>query len=830
MRLITTLLALSLAASIATAAKHRPLTHPVGTRLYMFACDGEKDQEWTVTSKGEIKANDGKCIDVDNWSKENGARAQLWDCHPESRPENQQWTFDRYAQWTNILTKLDNKHGLDIDGISRDEGAIIHMWEFLNQDNQLWSFNETDGTIRSKLNGLCLTVGWHYQEVPTCTDPTISSFAYCNKALTAEQRAADLLGRMTQDEKLAMVRGYPGPYVGNVRANARLGIPAIFLQDGPQGVAAGQTGVTCFPSALAVVSTWNKSTFRFFGEVQAEEQVAKGSNILLGPMHNLARVPVGGRNFESAGEDPYLGGVFAAAVVKGIQSKGIMACSKHFAANNHEIDRAIVSTEVDERTLQELYYPQFRATVDAGAASIMCSYNKINGTYACEHDKALNQDLKKNMGYKYFVMSDWGATHSTVLAANSGLDMQMPDAYFFGDALKKAIADGKVTEGRLDDMVKRIVMPMFALGMFDRKRTGDIKANVTSDAHNKVARDIAVESTVLVKNNGVLPMSTKPFPVRIAVIGMAAQKSPLTHGGGSGSVVEPYVITMVAGIRSRVGGNATVMYADGSSLQEAAAIAASADVAIVAVSSFSTEGEDRANLSLLDGQDSLVEAVIARQPRTVIVVNTAGAVLMPWANSAAAILVRVMPGQEDGNALAAVLFGDANPSGKLPISFPASEHDTWLQSETQYPGVNNRSYYSEKLLVGYRWYTAQNIAPLWPFGHGLSYTNFEYKGLTTSASAVSFTLTNVGKVAGAEVAQLYLGFPKSAGEPPKVLRAFEKVMLQPGSSKIIKFPLVPKDMAIWDVDSNSFVAVHGTFTAFVGSSSADIRLQGTFTN
>jgi beta-glucosidase len=805
---------------------------PNGTELYMYNCNASNPaQVWTFAADGSLQNKlDGKCLDVADWSTSNGADIHMWDCHPTDRPENQQWTMDRTQQWAPILSKMNGKACVDIEGVTPNEGGHIHLWEYLGtQDNQLWHYN-ADGTIVSKMGGHCITSGYvPPPPPPTCKDASISGYPYCDATLPAEKRMADLQSRMTQEEKLSLVRGYGGQYVGDVNANLRLGIPYIYLEDGPQGVADGVTQVTCWPSALTVISSWDRSLMNQFGSAMAEEQATKGTNVLLGPMNNLARVPVGGRNFESTGEDPALSSAYSSEVVKGIQAKGVIACSKHFADNNQEYDRTTVSAIVDERTQWELYYPQFQAAVDAGVGSIMCSYNLINGLWACENEQTLTKDLKQKMGFKGYVMSDWGATHSTVKAANAGLDMQMPDDEYFGAALSNAIAAGQVPQSRLEDMVTRIVTPMFQLGMFETANTGTIDADARSDAHNLLARTLAEQSAVLVKNSGrILPLSSASG-IKIAVLGKPGKDSPVVAGGGSGSVIAPYIVTPFDGIKARAGASATVTYNNGADTAAAAATAKAADVAVVVVSTWSSEGGDRSSLALDGNQDALVSAVVQAQPKTIVVVHCPGAVLMPWSASVPAILVRFMPGQEDGNALASLLWGDVVPSGKLPVTFPVSDSATWLTSADQYPGINDVQHYSERLLVGYRWAEATNAQVLWPFGHGLSYTSFSYSGLTVSSTGVSFTLNNTGPVAAAEVAQVYIGYPASAGEPPKNLRNFAKVSLSPAKAAAVTLPLSRRDISIWDVNSRDWVVLPGTYTVFVGSSSRDIRLQATFT-
>jgi len=639
---------------------------------------------------------------------------------------------------------------------------------------------------------------------------------------------------MTLDEKLDMVRGWPGDYVGNIKPMPQHGIPALHLEDGPQGVADGVEKTTCWPSALAVVSTWNPSSMHTWSAAMGREQRVKGTNIMLGPMINIARVPVGGRNFESFGEDPHLSSVMVVQSVKGIQSEGVMACAKHWVDNNQELNRTLSSATVDERTQHEIYFPAFKAAADAGVGSFMCSYNLVNGLYACENNYTLTTVLKQMWGYQGFVMSDWGATHSTTRAANSGLDMQMPDDSFFGAALKRAISTGQVTVATLDDKVLRILTSMFAAGLFDKPQTGNLGVDSRSPEHTKLARQLSAESTVLLKNDGgFLPFDTNQF-TRVAVLGDDGDKSPTAAGDGSGHVIPSYIVSPLQGIKERLPSSTSLVYAPTAPLSKAVDAAKNADVAIIFVSQISSEGRDRENLSLPNGQDQLIEAVAAVQKNVIVVCHVPGAILMPWASKVKSILNAWMPGQEMGHAIADVIFGDVNPSAKLPVTFPLTETQTPLQSKAQYPGIDNVAIYTEKLLVGYRWYDAQRQNPLFPFGHGLSYTRFDYSDLSVLDAGqhviVTFFVTNTGHREGAEVAQMYISFPSLAQEPPLVLRDFDKRTYKVGQKHHISFTIEKKSPAvsIWDVEKHDWLPIPGHFGVHVGSSSRDIRLNGFF--
>jgi beta-glucosidase len=633
-----------------------------------------------------------------------------------------------------------------------------------------------------------------------------------------------------------MVHGYGGSYVGNINAIPEQGIPAVHMEDGPQGVADGAVQVTCWPSSSQVGMTWDLDLMLQWGTALGTEQRIKGTNVHLGPDINIARVPLGGRVFEMlGGEDPYLAARLAVPYIKGVQSAGVLANAKHYINNDQESSRGSVSVNVDERTNWEVYYQPFIAAVqEANVNSIMCSYNKINSTYSCENKQTLS-DLKNGMGFQGFVVSDWGATHSTVASANNGLDIEMPDSNFFGAALQTAVNNGQVTQATLDGMVVRVLTGLYANGIFDNPQTGNMNANAQSDAHTALTRKLAAAGSVLLKNkNNILPI--KSTVKTIAVIGDQAN-GPMAAGGGSGRVNPPYVVPPITGIKVRAGQNVNVQYAGSSDPNAAAALAKNSEIAIVFVATGSSEGSDRANLGLNPAsQDSLIATVAAAQPNTVVVMFTAGAVLTPWANAVAGIVYSGFIGQECGNAIADILFGDYNPSARTSLTFPVNARDWWSGDAAQYPGVNLQEQYSEKLLVGYRWYEAHNITPQFAFGHGLSYTTFTYSNLRISGSVASGGVTvavdirNSGSVSGAEVAQLYLSYPPSAGEPPKILRGFKKVSFAAGATQTVTFTLGARDVSIWDIPTSNWKQVSGTFTVSVGASSADIRLKGTFNN
>lgn len=636
-----------------------------------------------------------------------------------------------------------------------------------------------------------------------------------------------------------MVYGTGGPagsnYVGNIANNTRLGIPWLFLQDGPAGVADGVNNVTAFPAPITLAASWDVSLARQYGVMLGSESRGKGVGVVLGPMMNMARVYEDGRAFEGYGEDPYLAGAMAAAEIPGIQSQGVIATAKHFVCNDQETQRTSVSADVDPRTLQEIYEPPFRASVRAGVGAVMASYNLVNSVHACQLP-ALNTDLKKEYGFNGWIMSDWGAGFSVVGGMNNGLDMDMYSGQFTANNITTAIQSGNVPASELNGMVQRILTSMFQFGLFDNPSTGNLNANVTGTAHAQFARNEAAAGTVLLQNNGgLLPLNSSSVH-SIAVIGSVASTSPVSTGAGSAGVNLPYNITPLAGITSRASG-ITVSYAqgDGASVPAAVQLATNSNVAIVCVGQQTSEGSDRSNLSLPNGQDALITAVANANPHTIVVMYESSATLMPWANQVAAVLMAWYPGQENGNALAQVLFGDVNPSGKLPVSIPPSASQVPTSTTAQWPGVSGHAAYSEGLAMGYRWYDSNNVAPLFAFGYGLSYTTFGYSNLTVSAVSpsgqvqVGFDLSNTGGRTGAEVSQLYLGFPAAAGEPPKQLKGFQKISLSPGQMAHVTFNLDWEDLANWDATARGWIVTPGTFQVMVGASSRDIRLTGAFT-
>jgi beta-glucosidase len=651
------------------------------------------------------------------------------------------------------------------------------------------------------------------------------------------QRVSEVLSRMTQAQRISLVTGSSGSsYVGFIPAIGSLCIPALNLQDGPAGVGDGMTGVTQLPAPVDAAATWDPSAERLYGQVTGTEQAAKGTTIDLGPTINIVRDPRWGRAFESIGEDPYLNGTLGAAEIQGVQSTGVMAQVKHFAVYNQETNRnasaddAVVSTEAE----QEIYLPAFQDAIQQGAASsVMCSYSYVNGAAACQNPYLLSTVLRRQFGFTGFVTSDWGATHSTADSANAGLDMDMPgnDGYY-GSALASAISDGEVSQATLNSMVSDVLTGMFAYGLFDKPTVGSPAETATSSADTADALQIAEEGTVLLKNSGnVLPLDTRDSS--IAVIGADASTSPQTAGGGSASVDSSGTVTPLQGMTAAAPSGVTVSYNNGSSDSSAAALAASSSAAVVFASLYESEGSDLTSIDLGSAQDSLISAVAAANPNTIVVLNTGSAVTMPWLSSVKGVMEAWYPGQADGAAIAALLFGTVDPSGHLTVTFPASLSQVPASTDARWPGVAGTVQYSEGIDVGYRWYNAQSLTPLYPFGYGLSYTTFSFSNLKVGslpaggAATVTATVTNTGSFAGADVAQLYVTDPAASGQPPLQLEGFQRVSLQPGASQAVTFPLTQRNLRYWNSTTTSWATSTGNYGIGVGDSDANLPLSGT---
>ncbi len=800
-----------------------------------------------------------------------------------------------------------------------------------------------------------------------------------------DTRVEDLLRRLTLDEKIALMGG------GSLFATqpiARLGIPALRVSDGPNGVRSNEDqAATVFPTGSALAATWSPEVLHEVGEAIGREALAMHVQVMLGPDVNIQRVPLAGRDFEDYSEDPFLAGTLGVAYVKGLQSEGVGATVKHFVANEQELDRQRMSSNVDERTLREIYLLPFEMIVkQAHPWALMLSYNRLNGTYMTENRRLIEDVLEREWGFDGLVMSDWGAVHSTVSAASAGVDLEMPGPpSYFGARLAEAVANWQVDQGAVDDAARRVVRTLILAGLLDGR---PLPAGELLGARNRATALLAArEAITLLKNrDGLLPLEQSRIHT-LAVIGPDADV-PLYEGGGSASVIPSRIVTPLMSLRRLVGRSVNILYAQGvesdpvppaadarllsptasrtaqglefryydnadfrgrpvrtgvetyfdktvlaaelarmsarwegylwppkdgeyefslsalgratldidgraiigeghgtvlparsdfggglqvaslalraghpyrirvdyvspsafrslhlgirvpaGTIEEAVRAARSADAAIVFVGaspSTETEGRDRQSLDLEGRQNELVEAVLAANPRTVVVLNTGSPRLLPWADAAPAILEGWLAGEEGPDAMAQVLFGEVDPSGKLPFTFPRRLEDT--PTYLYYPAERDADY-GEGVFVGYRYYDKRKIEPLFPFGHGLSYTTFEYGNLRAPASAtvgepieISVDVTNTGRRAGEETVQLYVGDEATTAvmQPVKELKGFQKVSLAPGERKTVTFTLSPRDLSYYDVHRAAWTSTPGTHRIFIGSSSRDIREQHDF--
>jgi len=728
------------------------------------------------------------------------------------------------TNWTPIYSTTTGTGGIQTLNVS-GTGRYIRMY----------------GTTRATGYGYSLwelsvyTVGGVVGTVPTPpSQPAPGNCPWLNEPNVAvATRVAQLMGAMTQDQKDAMLYGTASPdYIGQILGQPSLCIPNVNLEDGPSGVGDGLGGVTQMPDGEASAATFDTNYEQAYGTAIGQEFAGKGVNVTLGPTINMVRDPRWGRSYETFGEDPYLSGEMATADVRGIQSQGVMPVLKHAAAYN--IEQPAGTIIVSPRVLQEIYLPAFQTAIEKGrAAGVMCAYSNVNNLPSCQNPSILNIPLYQQAGFTGFVTSDWGAIHSTADSANAGETIEMPFGGFFGANLIQAVANGQVSQATFDTMVSRMLTQMFRFGMFDKAPTGSKSAIVTSSAHAKVALRGAEEGTVLLKNNGILPLNPNGGK-SIAVIGTDASSGVQTIGGGSGTVTSPGTYTPLYSIQQRLAGTSdTVSYNDASDQASAVALARSSNVAIVFASdNYGHEEADNTTLNLPNNQDALISAVAAANPNTIVVLNDNSAILMPWLNQVAGVFEGFYDGQEVGQAVAALLFGDVNPSGHLPISFPTSLTALPASTTAQWPGTNGQVQYSEGLDIGYRWYDANNVAPLFPFGFGLSYTTFSYSNLQVGAmsgnqATVTATVTNTGSRAGTDVAQLYAGDPASAGEPPHQLKGFQRITLNPGASGTVTFTVTAHDLASWNTTSNNWIAGAGSYQILVGDSSRNLPLSGT---
>ncbi len=733
-----------------------------------------------------------------------------------------------------------------------------------------------------------LALAFSFVKVPAMAQrrhrPAPPTGPWMNPALSPDQRADLVLKQLTLDEKISLLHGTGQPDsewfspIGQQGSNGgagyvvgvpRLGIPGIQMADAASGVTRSRANgrySTALPDDLAAAASWDPQVAFNYGALIGRELRAQGYNMTLGGGVNLAREPRDGRTFEYMGEDPILAGTMDGQVMKGLESLHLIGDVKHYAINDQESGRTAVNSIISKRAMRETDLLAFEIALRVSkAGAVMCSYNRVNGDYSCQNNYLLTQVLKKDWKFPGFVVSDWGATHSTVKASAAGLDNEEPGENFYGASYKQAVQDGRISTAELDEHVHRILRTEFASGIVDnpiQKSVVDVEGGLA------VAQHLEEQSIVLLKNqNSILPLDAGKLH-SIAIFGSHADIAMLS-GGGSAQVDPPvgnaidlpgqehhawgehiwFPTSPMKAIQAQVP-NAKVSYYAGSDLIPAARSAKAADVAIVFVSQGESEGMDLDTLALPGHQDDLVRAVATANPHTIVVLETGSPALMPWESLVSGIVEAWYGGSSGAPALANILFGKVNPSAKLPITFPLSDADLphptlikpppqstgeywWKQHKNMDAGLPPfQVKYDEGLLVGYKWYEAKQKSVLFPFGFGLSYTTFAYSGLNLTDVAherVTFTVKNTGTRAGAEVAEVYASLPSSAAEPSQRLVGWSKVFLQPGESKQVTVAVQPEYLSIYDVANNRWFLVTGTYTFSVGESSQNLPLHQTAT-
>jgi beta-glucosidase len=656
---------------------------------------------------------------------------------------------------------------------------------------------------------------------------------WVGSAAPIARRVQQVLTAMDRSEEVTLLSGDgTSGYIGQVRAIPDLCIPAINMEDGPNGVGDGKGGVTAFPDGENAAATWNPALIGQEGAAVGAEFAGKGVNVSLGPTTNLVRDPRWGRTYETYGEDPYLAGQITAAEVKGIQSRGVMAMVKHVAAYDQEqYPNGGDNETVSQKALEELYLAPFQTAIERSApAAFMCSYAQVNKEGSCQNADMLQDGLDEQADSGGFVTSDWGAAGSVVADAEAGMDIAMP----FSDAsgVSAALKAGQLSQATLNAVVGRILTQMFAFGMFDHPKSGSLSATVTSAAHQQTALELGEEGTVLLKNNGLLPLNPK-MAGSIAVIGTDGGAAVELAGGGSGTVTSAKTVWPVTGIEDEAGPKVKVTYTpgddDGSAdIPKAVAAARAATDAIIYVSSPEGEEHDLTTLDLSAADETMIRKVAAANRNTIVVINSGSPVIMPWLKDVAGVFENWYGGGETGAATAALIFGQVDPSGKLPVTFPASLSQVPAHTTAQWPGTKSGVDYSEGTDIGYRWYQSRKITPAFAFGYGLSYTRFAFSGLSVGAfnadgnATVTARITNTGRVAGADVAQLYVGDPAASDDPPEQLKGFQRVTLKPGQSATVSFPLTIHDLASWS--GNAWKALAGTYSIKVGDASNHLPL------
>ena len=672
---------------------------------------------------------------------------------------------------------------------------------------------------------------------------TLSSQSYA-QSVDYREKAAKLVAKMTLEEKASLCSGETA---WSTKAIARLGIPSIFMTDGPHGLRKAEgfdftnsVPATCFPTASALASSWNPALAQKMGEALAVESQANDVQILLGPGVNMKRSPLGGRNFEYFSEDPILAGTIATAYINGVQSQGVGTSMKHFAANSQETERMSNSSNVDERTLNEIYFPAFEMAVkNAQPWTVMCSYNRLNGVYASESPYLLNDVLKKQWGFKGFVVSDWGAVNERAAGVDAGLGLEMPASGGFNDKkIVDAVKKGTLSEARLNEIVIDVLA--VTLKAKDSHKKGIV---VDKIKHNELARQVSSECIVLLKNdNAILPL--KSSLKKIAIVGDFG-KNPRYQGAGSSQVRPTQILNALTELQKLAKGTQfsfstgynTAGETNDAQIAEAVQNAKNAELVIVFAGlpdSYESEGYDRNNLDMPAGHNKLIAEVAKANANIVVVLMNGAAVSMPWKNDVTAIVEAYLGGQAGGGAIADVLTGKVNPSGKLSETFPARLEDT--PTAMDFPSRDGNAIYGEGIFIGYRYYDKKKIEPNFPFGYGLSYTTFDYSDITANTTSakdsdeitIAVKVKNTGKVAGKEVVQLYIHEQESeVARPENELKHFEKVSLLPGEEKTVSFKLTSRDFAYYNTKSHDWVIKSGKFDVLVGSSSRNLPLKQT---
>ena len=690
-----------------------------------------------------------------------------------------------------------------------------------------------------------------------CGDP--AQRPWCDTTRDADERAGLLLGALTRDERISLlagdevtgVGGGANQHTGTSLGVDRVGLPPVYFSDGPVGPRQGNA--TAMPSPISLAASFGRGFARRHGAVVGDEARKKGNDVVFAPAVNMQRTPLNGRTFEYFGEDPFLSAAMAADWTKGLQGEGVIGNVKHYAVNNQEgiggtfpgapIGGALVGSRItvdarlDERTLREIYLPQFEAAVKQGdVGSVMCAYNRVNGAYACENEHLLERVLKRDWGFKGFVLTDYGAGKNTANSLNNGLDLDIwPGVIYRPEAVNAALASGQVSEQTIDEHVRRILRTLFAYGFFDREAYANDDSQIRQLDHHAEVADLEQAGIVLLENDDrMLPLDAARTG-RLALIGPEADK--LKNGGGS-SAIKPYVTTTPKdAIVERLGDR--VAFDDGSNPDRAAAVARDAQVAVVVVGDSMTEGTDKPCMGLncgsQDGVDreALIERVAAAQPNTVVVLQSGGPVLTPWRDRVRALVEAWYPGQNGGTAIARVLFGEAEPGGRLPTTFPVRETDQPTAGDPEkYPGVAERVQYKEGVLIGYRWFDEKRLEVAYPFGYGLTYTQFALRDLRLEPGAdatVSAEVRNTGGRTGTAVPQLYVGMPSPGDgvvQPPRQLKGFERVTLAPGDSRRVRFTLDERAFSYWNTGANGWRVARGCYRVAVGESSRDLPLRG----